>query len=97
MPSSILPRTATRRPRCTRRSFENQVIWITGASSGIGEALALQLSREGARVILSARDPVRLKRVQAQCPGETAVVPLDLGHSGSLPERARVAIAATGR
>jgi len=42
-------------------------VWITGASSGIGEALAYAFHRAGARVILSARREDELKRVQSQC------------------------------
>ena len=45
--------------------FKDKVIWITGASSGIGEALALQLAKQGARLILSARREEELKRVGA--------------------------------
>ncbi len=45
--------------------FKDKVIWITGASSGIGEALALQLAQQGARLILSARREKELKRVGA--------------------------------
>jgi NADP-dependent 3-hydroxy acid dehydrogenase YdfG len=37
------------------RDWTDQVVWIVGASSGIGEALAAQLTRQGARVIASAR------------------------------------------
>lgn len=37
------------------KRFENKVVWSTGASSGIGEALAKAFAQEGARVILSAR------------------------------------------
>lgn len=47
------------------REFKDKVIWITGASSGIGEALALEFARLEARVILSARREDELKRVGA--------------------------------
>lgn len=65
--------------------FENKVIWITGASSGIGEALALAFSREGARVVLSARREPELERVRNLCEGEALVVPLDVTDHESMP------------
>ncbi len=45
------------------REFKDKVIWITGASSGIGEALALALAKKEARLILSARREEELRRV----------------------------------
>ncbi|MDR2039201.1 MAG: SDR family oxidoreductase [Bacteroidales bacterium] len=61
-------------------SFEGKIIWITGASSGIGEALAYEWSKSGARIILSARRENELQRVKAACahPDLCEVVPLDL-------------------
>ena len=46
---------------------EDKVIWITGASSGIGEALAYEWSKLGSRLILSARRESELERVKAAC------------------------------
>ena len=47
--------------------FQGKVVWVTGSSSGIGEALALDFARYGARVILSGRRMAELKRVQQRC------------------------------
>jgi dehydrogenase/reductase SDR family protein 7B len=57
-----------------------KVIWITGASSGIGEAMAVAASRRGAKVILTARRANELERVKGLCanPAQAAVLPLDL-------------------
>lgn len=60
--------------------LKDQVIWVTGASSGIGEALAIQASSAGAYVILTARRKHELERVRSLCayPKKVAVLPLDL-------------------
>lgn len=47
------------------------MVWVTGASSGIGEELAYQLARCGSRLILSARREDELNRVKRRCLGET--------------------------
>ncbi len=47
--------------------WDNNVIWITGASSGIGEELAYQLSERKAKLILSARRGEVLEKVKAKC------------------------------
>ncbi|KAJ4835291.1 hypothetical protein Tsubulata_045268 [Turnera subulata] len=61
---------------------EDKVIWITGASRGIGEILAKQLAILGAKLILSARNEAELERVRKQLTGkyatEAMILPLDL-------------------
>ncbi|KAJ8341296.1 hypothetical protein SKAU_G00335870 [Synaphobranchus kaupii] len=65
--------------------LRRKVVWITGASSGIGEELAYQLARLGARLILSARREKELERVKHCCLScsslqeeDILVLPLDL-------------------
>lgn len=57
-----------------------RVVWITGASSGIGEALAVAWAATGAQVVLSARRADELARVAGRCAGgpPAFVLPLDL-------------------
>lgn len=68
-------------------SFENKVVWITGASSGIGEGLAYEFARQGARVVLSARRPEILEAVRAKCarPEQHVVLPVDMTQVDQLP------------
>jgi len=66
--------------------YKDKVIWITGASSGIGEALALELAKQGARLILSARREDELKRVAVatQLPElDLMVLPFDLNNTSN--------------
>jgi dehydrogenase/reductase SDR family protein 7B len=74
--------------------FDNKVVWITGASSGIGEFLAYALSAQGARLILSSRREDELQRVKQACsiPEQVAVFPLDLSDIPSLQGKVEQAI-----
>lgn len=76
----------------------NRTVWITGASSGIGEALAYELSRRGARLILSARREEALQAVKSRCdqPHTHVVVPLDLADRASLDAAAETVQADVG-
>ncbi|XP_076169124.1 dehydrogenase/reductase SDR family member 7 [Ptiloglossa arizonensis] len=48
-------------------SLKGKVVWITGASSGIGEHLAYTLADAGCKLVLSARRKEELERVKAKC------------------------------
>jgi short-subunit dehydrogenase len=66
----------------------NKVIWLTGASSGIGEALAYELAKKKVKLILSARRKEELDRVKGNCFREAQpdirVLPLDLSQPATL-------------
>lgn len=66
--------------------FTGKVVWITGASSGIGEALAFELARRGAVLVLSARREPKLEAVRDRCerPDDHLVLPLDLTKTETL-------------
>src|SRR5580704_13579099 len=78
--------------------FNDKVVWITGASSGIGEALAYAFSAAGAKVLLSSRRTEELELVKAACahPELTRVLPLDLLDHASFAKRTAEAIGAFG-
>ncbi len=57
-------------------AFAGQVVWITGASSGIGAALARTLAAQGAQLILSGRNEAALARIASQC-GQALVLPFE--------------------
>ena len=60
-----------------RMSWKDRRVWITGASSGIGRSLAIELSRAGARIVLSGRNQDRLQEVANACAGEVQVLAFD--------------------
>lgn len=77
--------------------LKGKVIWLTGASSGIGEALAYALAKEGAKLILSARREDELKRVADQTKTETFILPLDLADQTNFEAKKNEALAKFGR
>ena len=78
--------------------FTNKVVWITGASSGIGEALVYACVREGAKVIISARRTDELERVrQASNSSSVYVLPLDLVQADTFTAKTEEAIRAFGQ
>lgn len=88
--------------RCTHppvMRFEQKVVWITGASSGIGEALAHAFVGEGARLVLSSRRPGELERVRLACarPADHIALPLDLARGDTFPAAVAEVLARCGR
>lgn len=64
--------------------MSKQTIWITGASSGIGKALAQEWAKQGARFILSGRDGNRLESVAQELGGESLILPFDVRDEGAM-------------
>lgn len=73
---------------------ESKTIWITGASSGIGEALAYQWSKEGHFLILSALYEEELRTVQNKCacPDKCKVLALDLSKQEEVEQAADIVL-----
>jgi short-subunit dehydrogenase len=81
----------------SKTSFKDEVIWIIGASSGIGKALAAQLANAGARVVISARRKKELEQLKSKLAGTTLVFALDITDSDMTKRTAQAIRAAAGR
>jgi dehydrogenase/reductase SDR family protein 7B len=80
--------------------FSGKVVWVTGASSGIGESLVHEFSKRGATVIASSNDPSGLERVKADCGEKSSMVhcvPFDLAETSGIDKLAERQINAFGR
>lgn len=81
-------------------TVKNKTVWITGASSGIGEALAYQFAKEGAKLVLSARRESELQRV-ANATGlsekDILVLPMDMLEFEHFPAKVHAVLAHFGK
>ncbi len=80
--------------------FNDKVIWITGASSGIGAALVVQLSKMNTKLVLSARNEQQLNALKSNCQLDDEhclVLPLDLGEIASHQSKVDTVIDHFGR
>lgn len=83
------------------KKFQGKVVWITGASSGIGEECAYQFAREGAKLILTALEADILEKVKIKCleygAADVAPLPFDLSQTSELDALAQKAISLFGQ
>jgi dehydrogenase/reductase SDR family protein 7B len=80
--------------------FGDKVVWITGASSGIGESLVYAFTRRGAFVVASSNDMPGIERVKAACGEKSSMVmcvPFDLADTDTIQEIVDQVIKKTGR
>ncbi len=81
-------------------TIKDKVIWITGASSGIGEACAYQLAKEHACLILTARNTDKLTQISEKCialGGTCKILPYDLSDIEGIPALVKNALSLYGR
>lgn len=79
--------------------FTGKVVWITGASSGIGEALVYNFTKRGATVIASSNEPEELTRVSEACigyAGKVSCAPFDLSDTTGIKSIVQEQIAKAG-
>jgi len=82
-----------------KTKYKDLTIWITGASSGIGQALAVAFAKRGARIILSGRDSDKLEVVKNSCKhaNKHIVVPFDISDANQTKEAYATAKAQAGK
>jgi short-subunit dehydrogenase len=81
-------------------TFANKVVWITGASSGIGEALANAFALEGSKLVLSSRRKEELERVKTELKlsdEQILILPIDLTDTSKANEYTQQVISKFGR
>lgn len=76
--------------------FKDEVIWITGASSGFGEALATEFGKQGAKVVLSGRNKEALLHVQSKVKDSKTVL-FDISDPEVFQQKTEEAVNAFGK
>jgi len=79
--------------------IDGKTVWITGASSGIGEALTYALEKKGCKLLISSRRKIELKRVRGNCQNQenVKILEIDLAEFNSAPEKVNEALSKFSR
>lgn len=79
--------------------WQNKVVWVSGASSGIGEGIVRELAGLGAKMVLSARNVESLEKIRASLPNSEnhLCLPLDLEQSSNFHELAEIVVDKMGK
>jgi NADP-dependent 3-hydroxy acid dehydrogenase YdfG len=78
-------------------TYKNEIIWVVGASSGIGYALAVELAVQGATLALSARRKEELEKLKERIGDRHMIYPLDVADTDLTLRTAKAIHAANGR
>ncbi len=77
--------------------MKDKVVFITGASSGLGAAVAIEASRQGAIIVVTGRNLERLNMVAAELPGEHTIITLDVTEMLQIEQAIAAAVLKYGR
>ncbi|MCB0526619.1 MAG: SDR family NAD(P)-dependent oxidoreductase, partial [Saprospiraceae bacterium] len=81
--------------------FNNKRVWITGASAGIGAAIAKEMAVHGAQLVLSARSETELQQVATKCrelgAGIVIVQVMDLSRHDQIPQLVQNVLSKVGK
>ena len=74
--------------------MKNKTVWITGASSGIGKALAIEYAKKDSNIIISSRSIDKLQEVKLLCknPDKVSVLKLDLDNYTQIDTTVKTAV-----
>lgn len=79
------------------KDLKDKIIWITGASGGIGKEMAIQMAKAGAKIILTARSVDKLNAVKDSLAGNGHLVyPMDLLKTNEIPNAVKEVLAKVG-